>query len=99
MTNMLEQVARAICRAELDACGEVGLPVGVNLTPEEWVERRWKRSLPAALATLTVLRNPTEEMVNEGIETVCECGHTNHGARDTFIAMIDEALRADKTQT
>lgn len=105
MTNMLEQVAMVLRVTDalikgLEADGhESDAYVGKPFGPIVLVDGRFDFSV-LARAAIEALRNPTEEMVNEGIETVCECGHTNHGARDTFIAMIDEALRdpTDKTQ-
>ena len=80
MNEMVERVARAICKAnDYDPDANDNLLSGPSGT------RNWHLYVTHARAAIAVMREPTQEMVESGVENA-------PNPRDIWEAMIDAAL-------
>lgn len=87
MSEMIERVARAICKAECQeiGCGECRQPCS-----------EWKSCGTMARAAIEAIREPTTAMVAKGAEwIVLPKGMAEAQAKDMFRAMIDAALHGE----
>lgn len=98
MSDMVEKMARAICRRYIEgemADGEWISPTG-SLDGD--VEFFWKDWVGEARAAIEAMREPTEEMERAGDETGCfvasdeDVSYRGREAGAVFTAMIDSAL-------
>jgi len=77
MSEMIERVARAICRLRFYEGG---------LTPiEQLIDESWPQHVEQVRVAIAAMRVPTEPMMNV-------TGHPVHAKYD-WMAMIDEALK------
>lgn len=104
--GMVEKVARAMARVEAEKRDrdEGGRGGGI-----EWlVSQTWRLRIPEARAAIEALREPTEEMIDAGVEAKMKLYErlegegkntrvivvANHPAGTIYEAMIDKALES-----
>jgi hypothetical protein len=101
--SMIERVARELCAqwSNLDPDEPVasegqfqiaGHPDKVKTDPVQ----AWMLFVEKAKTLISVMREPTDEMVNDGASSVREIGRETRAAvTDAWVAMIDSALAED----
>lgn len=90
MNEMIERVARALCRRRTAMRGK---------NAEAWVEMHWRCYVPAARDAIKVMREPTAAMIEaEPDDYEGEYNKTNSvvAAQAYWRAMIDAALAGEK---
>lgn len=84
--NMVERVSRAICETTNRIC--------FGGTP---LEDEWREYVEEARAAIEAMREPTRDMCADASDCVVVgcCGLTETAARETWQAMIDQALKGE----
>lgn len=93
MSEMLEKVARAICRPVYEMSMRGQTPGVID----KYIEINWPNHLDQARAAVEALREPSEGMVEAGsfaVEAdVITTFQAIRSAKDAFTAMIDHILK------
>jgi len=87
MSEMIERVARAICREWLEADYE-----GEKV--DRLVDRGWRCWQAVARTAIAAMREPTDDVIHSAPHWSCsECDGVNYTTnRDAWYAMIDAAM-------
>ena len=91
MTSKLEEIARALCKKR----GEIPDRRIQEYGRTSYSYPAWEDFREDAVAALEAMKNPTEEMIDEGRRKFwCDPEETelDEGVKDAFNAMIDAAL-------
>lgn len=86
MVEMIERVARALVRRACPPGGEAQFPY---VSADEWERKNWRDHTDAARAAIEAMREPSDGMIDAGIEAR-EGGGSQY--YDVYQAMIDAAL-------
>lgn len=89
MTDMIERVARALCRCRVSqsdyVLGWASVEQEVHYCWNEWTEE--------ARAAIEAMREPTEDMLYTGNAQIPDWDRQIEDVRNTWHAMIDAALK------
>lgn len=94
MADMVEKVARAICRADGVDPDAIGYGLGVQM-PKDAEYPLWKAREAQARAAIEAMRTPTEAMRRAGTAAMPVCFDEEAGAISCWQAMIDAILKEE----
>jgi hypothetical protein len=96
---MIERVARALARRQIEASGSIGDGPMAEATKDKLVNGSWPGFSPAARAAIAAMREPTDAMVINAMFVFAEVEPYRTGSitwddmRAYYRAMIDAALK------